>query len=147
MAKKFQYSFVFKAGNAFTRTLLGLGISFNGSTLITVPGRKTGRPRSTPITMVEFNGQRYVQSPFGSVDWVRNLRAAGQATLSWGRRLETVSVTELSPAEAAPIIKSILGHAPKMIRDYFDVTAESSLDEVVRDAPNHAVFAVKRLAA
>ncbi|MGI9146445.1 MAG: nitroreductase family deazaflavin-dependent oxidoreductase [Chloroflexota bacterium] len=142
MPKEFHYTFVFKAGNVLTRSLLALGISFNGSALITVPGRRTGRPRSTPITMVDFNGRRYVQSPFGSVDWVRNLRAAGKATLSWGRRRETVSVTELSPAQAAPVIKSMLGHAPRMIRDYFDVTPESSLEDFVRDAPKRAVFLV-----
>jgi len=123
--------------------MLALGISLNGTTLITVPGRKTGRPQSTPITMVEFNGQRYVQSPFGSVNWVRNLRAAGKATLSWGRRRETVIATELTPEQAAPVIKSILPHAPKVIRDYFDVTPESSLEEFIRDAPNHPVFAVR----
>jgi deazaflavin-dependent oxidoreductase (nitroreductase family) len=142
MAKKFKYTFVFKAGNVFTSSLLALGISFNGSTLITVPGRKTGQPRSTPITMVEVDGQRYVQSPFGNVDWVRNLRAAQKATLSWGRRHEMVTVTELSPEQAAPVIKSMLAHAPKMIRDYFDVSAESSLEAIAMDAPNHAVFAV-----
>src|ERR1700687_2056286 len=108
MAKKFQFTFVFKAGNVVMKSLLALGISVNGTTLITVPGRKTGQPRSTPITMVELDGQRYIQSPFGNVDWVRNLRAAGQATLSWGRRHETVTVTELSPEQAAPIIKSML---------------------------------------
>ena len=143
MAKQFQYTFVFKAGNAFMRAMLALGISLNGTTLITVPGRKTGRPHSTPITMGEFDGQRYVQSPFGNVNWVRNLRAAGKATLSWGRRQETVIATELSPEQAAPIIKSMLPHAPKMIRDYFDVTPESSLEEIIHDAPKHAVFAIR----
>ena len=143
MAKQYQHSLMFKAGNAFMRSMLALGISLNGTTLITVPGRKTGRPQSTPITMVEFEGQRYVQSPFGSVNWVRNLRAAGKATLSWGGRHETVIATELSPEQAAPVIKSMLAHAPKMIQAYFDVTAESSLEEVIRDAPNHAVFAVQ----
>jgi deazaflavin-dependent oxidoreductase (nitroreductase family) len=146
MAKQFEYTLVFKVGNVFTKTLLALGISFNGSALITVPGRKTGVPHSTPITMVELDGQRYVQSPFGNVQWVRNLRAAGTATLSWGRRHETVIATELSPEEAAPVIKSMLAHAPKMIQEYFDVTAASSLEEVARDAPNHAVFAVRRAA-
>ncbi len=142
MAKRFHYSFVFKAGNVFTRTLLALGIRNNGTVLITVPGRKTGKPHSTPVSIVEVNGQRYVQSPFGNVNWVRNLRAAGKATLSWGRRREAVTVTELSPEEAAPVIKTLLGWAPKMIQDYFDVTAESSLEDIIRDAPNHAVFAV-----
>jgi len=142
MAKQFQNSLMFKAGNVFMRGMLTLGISLNGTTLITVPGRKSGRPRSTPITMVEFEGQRYVQSPFGSVDWVRNLRAAGRATLSWGRRHETVIATELSPEQAAPVIRSILPRAPKVIQDYFDVTPESSLEEFIRDAPNHPMFAV-----
>ncbi len=142
MAKQFQYNVMFKVGNAFMRSMLALGISFNGSALITVPGRKTGQPHSTPITMVEFEGQRYVQSPFGSVNWVRNLRAAGKATLSWGRRHETVIVTELTPEQAAPVIRSMLPRAPKVIRDYFDVTPESSLEEIIRDAPNHPVFAV-----
>ena len=142
MAKQFQYTFVFKAGNAVQRGLLALGISLNGTTLITVPGRKTGRPHSTPITMVELDGQRYVQSPVGNVNWVRNLRAAGKATLSWGRRHETVSVTELTAEQAAPVIRSMLGKAPKMIQAYFDVTPESSLEEFIRDAPNHAVFAI-----
>src|SRR5258708_36109090 len=122
MAKQFQYNVMFKVGNAFMRSMLALGISFNGSALITVPGRKTGVPHSTPITMVEFEGQRYVQSPFGSVQWVRNLRAAGKATLSWGSRHETVIATELTPEQAAPVINSFLGHAPKMIQEYFDAT-------------------------
>ena len=142
MAKQFEYSFVFKAGNAVQRGLLALGISLNGTTLITVAGRKTGHPHSTPITMIELDGQRYIQSPFGNVNWVRNLRAAGTATLSSGRRHETITVTELAAEQAAPVIKSILGHAPKMIQAYFDVTPESSLEEFIRDAPNHAVFAV-----
>ena len=43
MAKQFQYTFVFKAGNVFTRSLLALGISFNGSALITVPGTQNRR--------------------------------------------------------------------------------------------------------
>jgi deazaflavin-dependent oxidoreductase (nitroreductase family) len=143
MAKQFQFTFVFKAGNVLMRSLLALGISVNGTTLITVPGRKTGLPRSTPITMVEVDGQRYVQSPFGNVDWVRNLRAVGKATLSWGHRHETVFVTELSPEQAAPVIKSMLPRAPKMIRDYFDVTPDSSLEEIILDAPKHAVFAIR----
>jgi deazaflavin-dependent oxidoreductase (nitroreductase family) len=146
VAKKFEHNIVFKTGNVVMRTLLSLGISLNGTTLITVPGRKTWQPRSTPITMVTYDGQRYVQSPFGNVDWVRNLRAAGKADLSWGRRHETVTVTEVTPEQAAPVIRSILARAPKYIKEYFDVTADSSLEEIASDAPNHAVFLVHPIA-
>src|ERR1700737_3083361 len=135
MAKQFQYNLMFKVGNAVMRSMLALGITLNGSALITVPGRKTGQPHSTPITMVEFEGQRYVQSPFGSVNWVRNLRAAGKATLSWGRRHETVIATQLTPEQAAPVIRSILPRAPKVIQDYFEVTPEPSLAEFIHNPP------------
>ena len=45
MAKQYEHSLMFKAGNTFMRSMLALGISLNGTTLITVPGRKTGRPQ------------------------------------------------------------------------------------------------------
>ena len=131
-----------KVANSVVRALLALGIKAGANTLLTVPGRTTGRLISTPITMVEFHGQRYIQSPFGQVNWVRNLRAAGKARLSLGRHAETVAVRELTPDEAAPVLKSMLTDAPKFIRDYFDVTPESSLDDFARDAPNHALFVV-----
>jgi deazaflavin-dependent oxidoreductase (nitroreductase family) len=142
MAKKYRPSLGMKAANSIVRVLLALGIKAGANTVITVPGRKTGRPQSTPITMVELDGQRYIQSPFGQVNWVRNLRAAGKARLSLGRRSETVAVRELTPEQAAPVLKSMLTGAPKFISDYFDVTADSSLDDFVRDAPNHAMFVV-----
>ena len=135
-----------RLGNLFTRTMLRAGIRLNGfgrpMYLLTVRGRKSGQPRTTPVVVIEQDGQRYLVAPYGIVDWVRNLRAAGRATLSWGRRHETVIATELSPEQAAPVIRSILPRAPKVIQDYFDVTPESSLEEFIRDAPNHPMFAV-----
>jgi deazaflavin-dependent oxidoreductase (nitroreductase family) len=49
--------------------------------LLTVRGRKSGLPRSTPATICENSGKRGLISPFGEVNWVRNLRAAGRATI------------------------------------------------------------------
>jgi hypothetical protein len=37
----------------------------------------------------------------------------------------------------------MLPRAPQVIRDYFDVTPESSLEDIIRDAPNHPMFAVR----
>lgn len=142
MTKTFRPTFGLKAANAFMRVLLALGIKAGANTLLTVPGRKTGRLHSTPITMVEFNGQRYIQSPFGQVNWVRNLRAAGKAQLSCGRYSETVAVRELTPDQAGPVFKSILAWAPKFISDFFAIGPDASLDDFIRDAPNHAMFVV-----
>src|SRR5690242_13135955 len=79
MTNKFQPPFFLRAGNAIMTLLLRRGVKLATNTLLTVPGRKSGLPRTTPVTLIERDGRRYVQSPFGEVDWVRNLRAAGTA--------------------------------------------------------------------
>jgi hypothetical protein len=91
---------------------------------------------------VERNGQRYLVATFGLVDWVRNLRAAKEATLTRGRRPEAISVVELAPAEAAPILKSCIGTGGPITEGYFDVTPESPLQDFEREALRHPVFQV-----
>jgi deazaflavin-dependent oxidoreductase (nitroreductase family) len=76
--------------------------------LITVRGRKSGQPRTTPVTICENSGRRGLISPFGEVNWVRNLRAAGRATITVGRRQEEVSAVELTHAEAVEFIRDVL---------------------------------------
>jgi deazaflavin-dependent oxidoreductase (nitroreductase family) len=140
MASTFRLPRFIRIGNALTNLLLRRGIKMGTNTLLTVAGRKSGVPRTTPVTIFEHDGRRYVQSPFGDVDWVRNLRAAGTATLTRGRQAETVSATELTPEEAAPVLKGALKMAPAMIRSYYDVTADSSLEEIANEAPRHPTF-------
>src|SRR5581483_2560793 len=114
--------------------------------LLTVRGRKSGQPRATPVVMTEQDGKRYLVGTYGNVNWVRNLRAAGEGTLTRGRRHEAVQVTELTTAEAAPVLKQVLATAPGFIRGYFDVTVDSSLEEFEREAPRHPVFLLRPLA-
>ena len=143
MATSFKLPLFIRLGNAVTSALLKRGVKMSTTTLLTVPGRKSGVPRTTPVTIVEHEGGRYIQSPFGDVDWVRNLRAAGAATLTRGRHAEAVRAVELSPEQAAPVLKHALTMAPAMIRSYFDVTADSPLDEIVREAPRHPTFELR----
>src|SRR5689334_19200280 len=68
--------------------------------ILTVPGRRTGKPRSTPVTPMDIDGTRYVVNGYPGADWVDNVRAAGRATLAHGRHIERVRMVELSTAEA-----------------------------------------------
>ncbi len=77
-----------------------------------------------------------------ALNWVRNLRAAGQATRTRGRRSEAITVVELPPAEAALILKACLATGPGFVRPYFDATPESSLEDFEREALRHPVFRV-----
>ena|ERR1700733_5844597 len=84
---------------------LGLPVSGKeGPVVLTVPGRKSGRPRSTPITPMYADGKRYVVAGFPGADWEKNVRAADTATLTSGRKSETVRMVELPADEARPLL-------------------------------------------
>jgi len=51
--------------------------------------------------LTEQHGQRWLISSYGQVNWVRNLRAAGEATLQRGRQTERICAVELSAREVA----------------------------------------------
>jgi deazaflavin-dependent oxidoreductase (nitroreductase family) len=123
------------------RLLLRLGPAPRTTVLLTVPGRRSGRPRSTPVTLVEEDGQRWLVAPYGPVGWVHNARIAGRVQLSRGRRSETVRVKELAPEAAAPILKAYLERVP-ITRPYFDVTPDAPLAAFAAEAPQHPVFRV-----
>jgi len=130
-----------RAANRVVRLLLKLGLMPGPTYLLTVPGRRTGRPLSTPVTLVEEGGQRWLVAPYGDVPWVRNARAAGRVTLTRGRHAETVSLRALSAAEAAPVLQRYVTRVP-ITRPYFDVTPDSPLTAFEAEAARHPVFAL-----
>lgn len=95
--------------NPIARRLMGAGVPFGPNALLTVRGRKTGTPRTTPVAVVQAEGRRWVIGTFGDVNWVRNLRAAGEGTIKLGRREEPVQAVELSLAEAAAFFSEVVG--------------------------------------
>lgn len=143
LTKTYRVTPFVRMGNLFTRAMIRGGLRIRNSALLTVTGRKSGKPRSVPVAIAERDGERYLIGAFGVVNWVRNLRAAGQATLTRGRHTEAISVTELPTAEAARFLKQVVSTAPGFIRGYFDVTPASSLEEFEREAPRHPVFLVQ----
>jgi deazaflavin-dependent oxidoreductase (nitroreductase family) len=84
----------------------GLPISGKeGPVVLTVPGRTSGAPRSTPITPMYVDDKRYVVAGFPGADWVKNARAAETATLTAGKVTETVRMVELGTEEARPLLR------------------------------------------
>jgi deazaflavin-dependent oxidoreductase (nitroreductase family) len=142
MAKTQQPPSLFRVGNAVATALLRLGLPMGPMYLLTVRGRKSGQPRTTPLAVLELDGTRYILAVYGVSDWVRNLRAAGAATLSRGRHKEAITVTELPPKEAAVILKTTSGGGPGFLRNYFETTPASSLEEFEREALRHPVFRI-----
>lgn len=91
-----------------------LGMSFGGESpvVLTAPGRNSGAPRSTPVTPMTLDGNRYVVAGFPGADWVANVRAAGAATIARGRHVERVRMAELSPDDARPILRAFPTEVP-----------------------------------
>ena len=147
MAKTYKAPTFVRIGNILTLTLLRAGFKLVGPGnypmyLLTVRGRKSGQPRTIPIVIHEENGKRYVASPYGIVDWVRNLRAAGEAILTRGRRAETVNARELPKDEAALVLRADIKRNP--FARYYGVTADSSLEEFERATLSHPLFVLER---
>ena len=141
MAKTLQINVADRIGDALFMALLRAGVTMGTMSLLTVRGRKSGQPHTVPVLLVEQDGEHWLVAPYGVVQWVRNIRAAGTATLTRGRRSEAISVTELPAQEAAPILKQYLVKATAA-RPYFDATKDSPLEAFEREAARHPVFQI-----
>jgi deazaflavin-dependent oxidoreductase (nitroreductase family) len=84
---------------------LGLRFGGEGPVVLTVPGRKSGRLRSTPVTPMTVDRKAYLVGGFPGADWVANVRAAEEVTVTCGRRAERVRMVELSADEARPLLR------------------------------------------
>jgi deazaflavin-dependent oxidoreductase (nitroreductase family) len=85
-----------RIANPLVRGLSRIGLPLGTIHVLTVPGRRTGVPRSTPVSPLTVDGRRYVVAGLPQSDWARNVRAAGQAGLAQGRRRARVTLTEVT---------------------------------------------------
>lgn len=130
----------------FNRTVAGLtrlGISLWGSRILYVRGRSSGEWRTTPVNVLTLNGSRYLVAPRGVIQWVRNLRAAGNGELRVGRRIETFSATELSDEEKPAVLRAYLKRWGWEVGRFFEgITANASEEQVRAMAPGFPVFRI-----
>ena len=125
------------------RFLLGAGIPLGPNALITIRGRKSGLPRTTPLAIIEVAGRRWIWTPWGDVQWVRNLRAAGRATITVRGRTEEVTATELDPRERVAFFRDILGPLARSIPLgvwFIRIVDQVDLDDPVKVAEDRRVF-------
>jgi deazaflavin-dependent oxidoreductase (nitroreductase family) len=141
VAAKYRRGLARRAINALVSILLPIGLGPRSTYLLTVTGHRSGAARTTPVTLVEEGGKRWLVAPYGEVAWVRNLRAAGKARLTRGARTEAIVVREVNAEEAAHVLKVYVTRVP-ITRPYFDVTPESDLGAFRAETPRHPVFAI-----
>ena len=104
MSDKSKLPWWLKPVNRVIMALNRLGLTLGTQHIISIPGRKSGKPHSTPVSLLTINGQRYVVTGF-ETDWVKNARASGWGMLSRGRKRERMLFTELPVEARAPILR------------------------------------------
>ncbi len=135
--------------NPLIRRLIGIGLPFGPNVLLTIRGRTSGLPHTFPVAIIELHGRRYVQSPFGEVNWVRNLRAAGEAIVSKGGHHQQVVAAEVEPEAGGLILRDALAPylkssflAPVLGR-FFSFRANSTIEDYVAEARRHPMFELR----
>lgn len=89
-----------------TRMGLPVGIVY----VLTVTGRKTGKPYSTPVSVFTLDGQRYIVS-HSTWGWVKNAHATREGLLQRGKRTEPVQLIELPLNQRIPVVRAF----PKLV--------------------------------
>jgi deazaflavin-dependent oxidoreductase (nitroreductase family) len=145
--KQFRESTTLRFMNPLLAGLIRLGLPMGPMALLTVPGRKTGLPRSTPVALAPLDGGWRLVAAYGRVDWVKNLEVAGRATITIRGRAIDVEARVLPPAEAAPILReSVASAGPvtlRMVGPYFDTSPDAPLSDWEMESARHPVFVLR----
>ncbi|TWP51970.1 nitroreductase family deazaflavin-dependent oxidoreductase [Lentzea tibetensis] len=139
MAKTYRYGVLRRVGNVVIGTAVALGVAPSSYVLLTVPGRKSGVPRTIPIRLLAFAGEQWLVAPYGTRDWVRNVRAAGEVKVRNGRKVRTAKVVECGAREAAPVLRAYVAVEP-FTRPFFDARHGGPVESFEAEADRHPVF-------
>jgi deazaflavin-dependent oxidoreductase (nitroreductase family) len=144
MAAQYRVTPVMRTANRVMVFLIRRGLFAGKIQLLTVRGRKSGQPHTNLVLLLNRDGQQYLVSPYGEVNWVKNARMTGEVSLfqsgdEWAARLE-----ELPTEQAGPVLKQYLTEHP-ITRSYFEAQADAPEEAFVREAPQHPVFRLRRV--
>jgi deazaflavin-dependent oxidoreductase (nitroreductase family) len=129
--------------NKQTALMVRLGISVRGARVIAVRGRTSGQWRATPVSMLRHDGRRYVVSPRGETQWVRNLRAAGTGELRLGRRAEPFRGRDLAGDEHVAVLRAYMRKWRMETGIFFEgVGARATDEQIGAIAGRHPVFEI-----
>jgi deazaflavin-dependent oxidoreductase (nitroreductase family) len=129
--------------NRFIAFLTRRGVSVAGSRVLAVKGRTSGEWRTVPVNLLELDGRRYLVSPRGEGQWVRNLRVAGTGELRVGKKVEVFRARELDDAEKVPVLRAYLKRWKFEVGVFFKGVGPDSTDEqLLAITTRHPAFEV-----
>lgn len=132
-----------RPANRLVRGVARLGPPLGTIPVLTVPGRVSGTPRSTPVSPLTVGGRRYVVAGLPHGDWARNVRAAGSGELAKGRRRGTVALREVTdPTERRTVMRAFPTEVPGGVFFFvrLGLVAEGTPEEYAAASDEVAVF-------
>jgi len=129
-----------KSCSRFWSWWASLGLPPYRQVALEVKGRRTGRPHTLALVIAGHEGEQYLVSMLGECEWVKNVRAQGEAQIISGRRRK-VRLEEVPIERRAPIIKEYIRLAPGG-RPHIGLGSTATLADCQRVAPNHPVFRI-----
>jgi len=108
-------------------------LKFLGSPTLTVRGRTSGLPITTPLAPFDFEGARYLVGGGGETQWVRNLRAAAEGELRAKGTHQDFRAVEIDGAERDRIVAAYRDHMGARFESFF---------KALPDLAKHPVFRV-----
>ncbi len=128
--------------NRIVSWLASRGLMPSDTITLEVKGRRSGMIRSNVVTWVERDEERYLVSPRGETEWVRNVRAAGGEAVIRRRERQKVRLEEVPAEQRAPIIKAYLKKTAKATQQHFGVDPKAEIEEYEGIAARHPVFRI-----
>jgi deazaflavin-dependent oxidoreductase (nitroreductase family) len=131
-----------KPMNKAVMAMQNLGIVTGPVRVLTVSGRRSGEPRSTPATPFTFRDSLYVVGGYPRADWVLNARAAGTGIVTRGRKSERVTFVELTAEDARPVLRAFPDKVPRGVGFFkrSGLVQQGTADEFEALAGRCAVF-------
>ena len=119
----------------FVRKVTNPTISVLGmATTLSVRGRSSGQERTVPVNVLEYEGDRYLLSPRGETDWVKNLRAAGEGELRRKGTTERFRPVEIPVEDRDELIAAYRANWDNQVKKFF---------ESLPDAADHPTFRIE----
>jgi deazaflavin-dependent oxidoreductase (nitroreductase family) len=110
------------------------------ASVLTTTGRRSGEPRSVPVSSITVDGIEYVVSAYGSVAWVANVRADPMVTL--GRReVRTCRLVEVTGS--APDVVHAYWAREKFARKYMGMPEGATVDDFRAHGARFPTFRVE----
>lgn len=129
--------------NAAVGRLVRMGAAPRDCRELLVVGRVSGRLAARPVNVLHVDGARFLLSPRGQTQWVRNVRAGGAVSLRRAGRTERVVLVELDDARKPELIRAYLRKWGWQVADLVEVTAASSDGEILAAASALPVFEIR----